>query len=71
MGDDVLSSLLGMPEVLALDEDALAEHLLFLHVIVVHVHYFYYYMYAIRPLNNYVIEYSCARYFSMTSVVYN
>ena len=31
MGDDVLSSLLGMPEVLALDEDALAEHLLFLH----------------------------------------
>ena len=31
MGDHVLSSLLGMPEVLALDEDALAEHLLFLH----------------------------------------
>ncbi len=33
MGDDVLTSLLGirMPEVLALDEDALAEHLLFLH----------------------------------------
>ncbi len=33
MRDDVLSSLLGMPEVLALDEDALAEHFntIFLH----------------------------------------
>ena len=31
MGNDVLSSLLGIPEILALDEDALAEHLLFLH----------------------------------------
>ena len=30
MGNEVLSCLLDMPEVLALDEDALAEHLLFL-----------------------------------------